>query len=70
MKRQVPNPGSEVAKAIGCTCAIIDNHHGEGAPYPNGPRFWVSGNCDVHRGWHPAPRDAGRLPDVRRADEA
>lgn len=49
MADRKPTPGSAEARAIGCTCPVIDNHHGRGMPYPDGPRFWVSGNCSVHK---------------------
>ncbi len=45
---KTPNPGSREAQAIGCKCPVIDNHHGAGMPYPNGPHFWISGDCPVH----------------------
>ena len=41
-----PNPGSEGAQALRCTCPVIDNHHGAGT---NG-RFLINGDCPVH-GW-------------------
>jgi hypothetical protein len=27
---------------------VLDNAHGRGMPYADGPRFWVSGGCPVH----------------------
>jgi len=44
----VPNPGSNEARARGCTCPVIDNHHGRGVPLPGGNKFWITGNCPVH----------------------
>lgn len=44
----VPNPGSQDAVDKGCTCAVIDNHHGRGVPTPNGRSFWISGDCSIH----------------------
>jgi hypothetical protein len=44
----LPNPGSDEAIERGCTCPVIDNHYGEGMPYRDGPRFWISGNCPLH----------------------
>jgi len=38
-----PNPGSDAALALGCSCPILDNARGRG----DGP-FWVSGDCPVH----------------------
>ena len=29
-----PNPGSIDALKMGCLCAIYDNHHGQGIPWP------------------------------------
>ena len=29
-KKKVPNPGSDAAIARGCTCPVLDNHHGMG----------------------------------------
>jgi hypothetical protein len=38
-----PNPGSDAALDLGCTCPVLDNGHGRGA----GP-FWITGGCPVH----------------------
>lgn len=43
-----PNPGSVDAIRLGCLCPVIDNHYGQGMPYPDGPRFWISENCPIH----------------------
>jgi len=44
-----PLPGSDEAIAAGCSCAIMDNHHGAGAYEVNGrPVYWVSGSCAIH----------------------
>lgn len=46
-----PNPGSDAAIALGCTCPVIDNHYGRGVPYrgPNyGASFWRADNCPLH----------------------
>ena len=45
-----PNPGSPEAVAAGCTCPVIDNHHGKGVPAgKNGaPMFWHSERCPMH----------------------
>ena len=52
MTEPKPNPGSDDAIAQGCTCPVIDNHHGEGMPkplYPDGTRyFWMSADCPLH----------------------
>jgi hypothetical protein len=26
----------------------MDNHHGAGMPYPDGPRWWIAAECPVH----------------------
>jgi hypothetical protein len=44
----IPNPGSDEAIGRGCTCPMIDNHYGNGMPYRDGPRFWISGDCPLH----------------------
>lgn len=51
-----PNPGSPEAVAQGCSCAVLDNHHGAGVPWPRpdgkdpyeNPSFWISGSCALH----------------------
>ena len=43
-----PNPGSDAAIAQGCTCPVMDNHHGAGMPFPDGPRFWINADCPLH----------------------
>ncbi len=46
----VPNPGSQAAINRGCTCAVLDNHHGEGVPLGGGRgvSFWMTAGCPVH----------------------
>jgi hypothetical protein len=44
----VPNPGSIEARYRGCTCPVIDNHHGEGVPSTKGRTFWITEGCPVH----------------------
>jgi hypothetical protein len=39
-----PKPGSPDAINSGCTCPVIDNHHGRGDPRG----WWVSGDCPLH----------------------
>jgi hypothetical protein len=43
-------PGSKEAVINGCTCAILDNAHGKGFPWPGSedPSFWINGECPVH----------------------
>lgn len=43
----VPNPGSEEAKAQGCKCPVLDNNHGRFAPWPPGG-WWVNEKCPIH----------------------
>lgn len=43
------NPGSPRAVQEGCTCAVIDNHYGNGYCVIGGqPQFWVDYDCDLH----------------------
>jgi len=43
-----PNPGSAEAFALGCTCPILDNHHGAGVVI-NGERNWTRNvRCPLH----------------------
>ena len=43
------NPGSPSAITNGCTCAVLDNHHGRGLIDIDGNRtFWFSDNCPIH----------------------
>lgn len=43
------NPGSPEAIAAGCTCPVIDNHHGKGVPTSTGERlFWYDAACPMH----------------------
>lgn len=42
-----PNPGSPEATHLGCTCPVIDNHHGRGA-YGNADQFWIVADCPLH----------------------
>jgi hypothetical protein len=55
---EILNPGSKEARARGCQCPVIENHHGRGVG--GGIRgedgqliFDVSGNCEMHRDWEP-----------------
>lgn len=50
---KVANPGSEEAVKMGCTCPVIDNHHGQGIPVSgkNGEVqfvFWSNADCPLH----------------------
>ncbi len=44
----IPNPGSAKAVALGCTCPVMDNHHGDGIPTEDGPEFWLTEGCPLH----------------------
>ena len=43
-----PNPGSDEAIRMGCTCPVLDNCHGRGeGPFGNG-NFWINLGCPIH----------------------
>lgn len=42
-----PNPGSDEARASGCSCAVLDNNHGRFAPFPP-DGWWITEGCPVH----------------------
>jgi len=50
--KDAPNPGSDEAVRLGCTCAIMDNHHGRGMTSgygtPEEPAFWITEGCPLH----------------------
>lgn len=41
-----PNPGSNEALDLGCTCPVLDNGHGQG--YFISDCFVISADCPVH----------------------
>lgn len=43
-------PGSPEAIEAGCTCPVLDNHHGAGIPAEHGPLYWYTAGCPVHGG--------------------
>jgi hypothetical protein len=43
-----PNPGSNEAIDQGCTCAVLDNHHGRGITINGKTEFWVDSACPIH----------------------
>lgn len=47
-QEDLPTPGSHEALAIGCTCPVIDNNHGDGIIYTKLRKFWYNNNCPVH----------------------
>ncbi len=61
----VPNPGSQEAINRGCTCPVIDNHHGEGVPMGGGSgvSFWMNAGCPVHA---PGPANVPQSKEPRR----
>lgn len=42
-----PNPGSDAAIALGCTCPVLDNSHGKGHYGQTGIFVYTIG-CPVH----------------------
>lgn len=46
------NPGSDAARALGCTCPVLDNGRGRSAwgrsSLYGDPVFWISGDCPLH----------------------
>jgi hypothetical protein len=58
-KEKIPNPGSEAATKAGCTCPVIDNHHGQGRPTSKSILWDVMQDCPLHgkdSGWYPKPK--------------
>jgi len=49
IKAKVPNPGSDEAIELGCTCPVLDNGHGD-EELGKTRGFWISGNCEIHHG--------------------
>lgn len=45
-------PGSPDAVTDGCSCPVLDNHHGKGVRYPSGPAWYVNEDCPLHGGKH------------------
>lgn len=45
--KTIPNPGSDDAIDLGCTCPVMDNGHGKGSYW--GPNTFIySGSCKLH----------------------
>jgi hypothetical protein len=42
----VPNPGSDEARAAGCSCAVMDNNRGKWKPWTG--HWWITEGCPVH----------------------
>lgn len=51
--KDAPNPGSDAALDMGCTCPVMDNNHGKWAPWPP-DGWWMTGGCPIH---DPAPKE-------------
>lgn len=47
IKSDVPNPGSNEAIEMGCTCPVIDNGRGRGSMYGENIFIYTAG-CPVH----------------------
>ena len=45
--KDAPNPGSREAGDQGCICAVMDNNHGERAPWGK-HGWWITGGCPLH----------------------
>lgn len=43
-----PNPGSKEAILAGCTCPVMDNHHGQGFMYGGERVFYCASECPLH----------------------
>ena len=41
----LPNPGSDEALDLGCTCPVLDNGHGRGR---GDGQFWIMEDCPLH----------------------
>lgn len=48
-KKKVPNPGSNEALELGCTCAVFDNGHGKGYMGMKDV-FCIELECPLHGG--------------------
>ena len=45
--KDVPNPGSEEARAASCICPVLDNNYGWGSDWGK-DRFWITEECPLH----------------------
>lgn len=49
MSKIIPNPGSDAAIAMGCTCPVLDNGHGnERLDRPGERGFVMNSECPLH----------------------
>jgi hypothetical protein len=48
-KPKAPNPGSALARELGCRCPTDANYHGDKMPFQDG---WVTtADCPLHWDW-------------------
>ena len=67
-----PDPGSDKARKLGCTCPVLDNAHGKGAwgTTGKGRLYWFNEHCKVH---HPIKKEEEmkppwlKFPDIHKA---
>ncbi len=48
MSKGVPNPGTEEAVKLSCSCPILDNNYGEGFTMNGVQVFWFTSGCPIH----------------------
>jgi hypothetical protein len=49
---EIPNPGSQEALDMGCSCPVMDNAYGKGSGFTDDegkPVFWYTEGCPVHK---------------------
>jgi hypothetical protein len=59
-EQRKPNPGSDEALCLGCSCPVLDNGHGAGCGRKDEhgePQFWIREDCPIH-GATPPPTGA------------
>lgn len=61
--QHVPNPGSQAALDLGCTCAVLDNRE---RPQDGSAGFWITQGCPVHA---PSAALAALRPNEEATDE-
>lgn len=44
---KIPNPGRDAALAMGCTCPMLDNGHGNEELWKI-RGFWINSDCPLH----------------------
>ncbi len=47
-EKLIPNPGTDEALYMGCTCPVLDNHHGAGALVNGENMYWIAQDCPIH----------------------